>query len=339
MTARARLGGILAILLLGSAASAAEGGFGGLFRPWPEGQVSRGGGNLKVYTVEDVEGSGEDFAIWGFGVNDTVPIIQAGSDELLFNVSYRNLQIDTGARLPRTPDRDFPEDLHRISLGLTYRHDYGDGRSIVLMARLGSASDGLFADETVTVSGLGMMRLPDGHGRNAWILGLSYRDRIGSDGDGDGPLEGVSIPLPVIAYSWAFGRRSGAVVGLPFSGVHAETENGFKFDFNYMLLRTVRAKVAYGLRENLDLYGTFAWDSESYWLEDRPDDDDRLAFYEKRLGLGFDIKLGERVKLGLETGWSFDRFVYEDEDYDDRKDNWLEIEDALYGKVVLKVSF
>jgi hypothetical protein len=143
----------------------------------------------------------------------------------------------------------------------------------------------------------------------------------------------------VAAYSWTFGQRNAAVVGIPFSGLHAETGNGFKFDANYMLLRTIRVKTAYGLTDKADVYGTFAWESESYWLEDREDDDDRLAFYEKRLGLGFDFKLAENIRLGVEGGWSFDRFVYEDEDYSDRKDNWLELEDAAYGRLVLKVSF
>ncbi len=339
MKMRLVLTGLFAALFLSCSALAGEGGFGGLFRPWPDGQVTRGGGDVKIYTEEDVEGTDEDFSMWGFGVNDTVPIYQAQSDEVLFSINYNNLQIDTGARLPRTPEKAFPEDLHRLSLGLTYRHDYGDGRNIVLMARMGSASDELFADETITVSGLGMIRIPDGIDRNAWILGLSYRNRIGSNSFDDGPLPSAAFPLPIVAYSWTFGERNGAVVGIPFSGLHAETENGFKFNLSYMLLRTVRAKAAYGVSENVDVYGAFAWESESYWLEDREDDDDRLAFYEKRLGLGVDFKLGERVKLGFEGGWSFDRFVYEDEDYSDRKDNWLELEDAVYGKLVLKVSF
>jgi hypothetical protein len=331
MTVRLPLIWATLTLLLSCSAFAGE-GVGALFQPWPEGQVSRGGGNLKFYTEEDVEDSSEDFSMWGFGVNDTVPLYQNGDHEVLFSVNYRNLQIDTGARLPRSPDEEFPEELHRLNLGLIYRRDLGEGRSGVLRVGVGSASDELFSDETTIISAAVMTRLPDGRGRNAWILGLTYQNRRSNE-DLD------HIPLPTASYQMAFGERNWAVVGIPFNGLHLETENRIKVDLSYLLLRTVRAKLAYGFTEKAEVYGAFAWESESYWREEREDEDDRLTFSEKRLGLGLGYQLSERVKLGAEAGWSFDRFVYEDEDYSDRKDNWLEIEDAFYARLVLKISF
>jgi hypothetical protein len=330
------LAGILGVLLLGGAgaatAAAAEGGMGGLFRPWPEGQVSRGGVNVRLYTKEDVEGSDQDFSMWGFGVGDTVPLLKREGHEVLFSVNYRNLQVNTGARLPRSPEDEFPEDLHRLNFGLAYRRDFGAGRTGVLRLGVGSASDELFSDDSTVVSATALARLPHGGGRNAWLLGLSYRNRRGSE-DLD------HLPMPTVAYQLAFPRRNWAVIGFPYSGLHLETERRIKLDLSYMLLRTVRAKVAYGLTEKSDVYAAFAWESESYWREARDDPDDRLAFNEKRLGLGYSHEFSERVSLGLEAGWSFDRFVYEDEDYDDRDENWLEFEDALYARLALKISF
>jgi hypothetical protein len=324
---------LAALILAGSgAALGGEGGFGDMFRPWPEGQVSRGGLNVRAYTEEDVEDSDEDFSMWGFGVRDTVPLFKRDADEVLFSVSYSNLQVDTGARLPRTPDEAFPEDLHRISLGVTYRHDFGEGRSGALSLRVGSASDELFSDETTIVSVAAVARLPDGNGRNAWILGLGYQNRRSNE-DLD------HIPLPMLSYQMGLGGRNWAVLGIPFNGVHLETESRIKVDLSYMLLRTVRAKLGYGITEQFDVYGAFAWESERYWRADREDEEDRLAFYEKRLGLGLAYKFSDQFSLGLEGGWSFDRFVYEGEDYDDRRDNWLEIDDAAYARLVLKVSF
>jgi hypothetical protein len=324
----------LAALVLAGAggALAGEGGLGALFRPWPKGRVSRGGIDFRAYTTEDVEDSDEDLAMWGFGVRETVPLYDGEKDEVLFSVNYRILRVHTGARLPRSPDERFPQSLQRIGVGAIWRHDFGEGRSGALSVRAGSASDELFSEDTTVVSASVVTRLPDGTGQGAWILGLGYQNRRGN-GDLD------HIPLPVLAYQRRFGGRNWLVVGVPFLATHLETESRVKLDLSYALLRTVRAKLGYGITKQLDVYGAFAWESESYWRAGREDEDDRLVFCEKRLGLGLGYRFNRQLSLGFEAGWSFDRFVYEDEDYDDRDDNWLEIDDAAYARLVLRVSF
>ena len=279
-----------------------------------------------------MKGSDEELAAWGFEVRHTVPLFDSRRDQVLLSADYGLLRVDTGARLPRTPEASFPEELQRLGLAASWRRELGEGRSLAMSARVGSASDRLFSEDSTVVSAWALTRLPDGGGAGAWILGLAYQ----SDRE-TGELD--HIPLPVVGYQRSFGRRSWMLLGIPFLAAHLESRSRVKLDLSYAPVRNVRARLGYGLAESLDLYCAFAWETESYRRADRDDREDRLVFCEKRLVLGLAHRWGRRFSLGLEAGWSFDRCVYEDEDYDDRKDNWLQIDDAACARLVLRAAF
>ena len=108
---------------------------------------------------------------------------------------------------------------------------------------------------------------------------------------------------------------------------------------NYFALRKVHAQVTYEMMKPVSLYTRFDWDNDRFFLADRFDDDDRLFFYEKRIGGGVKIELARNVYLDLSGGFAFDRFFFEGEDYDDRNDNRIELDDGPFAAIRIGVDF
>ena len=321
------------LICVAGARAGEAGGMGALFRPWPQGQIFSGHFRVMPYSDEDVKDQGDrEFRMTEVAFGGTVPLYVDDVDEFLFSVDYSLLDIDTEAVFPRMPAESFPDPLRSVGLGLIYKRQLGGDRSLAVSARAGSASDDLFENDTEVYSASVMMRLPDGSDTNAWLLGVGYSNRRGSDS-----LD--HVPLPMVAYQMTDGGRNWMILGVPFSAVHLETDYDIKIDASYGLLRNLSVRAAYPLIEGLDLYGLFRWKPRSYFRADREDEDDRIVFYDKRLGGGLSYRLNRMISLDAQVGWSFDRFVYEEEDYDDRKDNWIEFEDAVYGVFTATLKF
>ena len=87
------------------------------------------------------------------------------------------------------------------------------------------------------------------------------------------------------------------------------------------------------------LFADFAWRNQRYFRSGRANDDDRLLYYEKRLGGGFQVDLIRQVSLQLAGGWAFDRFYFEAENYDDRNNNLIDLGNAAFGEVRVSLKF
>ena len=87
------------------------------------------------------------------------------------------------------------------------------------------------------------------------------------------------------------------------------------------------------------VFGEFNWRNERYFRADRTDDDDRLFYYEKNVNGGVRVNFLKHLSLELSGGWAFDRFYFEGEDYDDRDDNRIDVENGPFAKAMVSVRF
>jgi hypothetical protein len=191
----------------------------------------------------------------------------------------------------------------------------------------GSASDEPFASEhELVVRAMSFVRIPRGD-RDAWIFMLNYSNVSEFLG---------GIPVPGIAYVYSPSERFTAVLGLPFAMLEAKPVDKLELQLVYTALRRVRARATYALFRPLRVYAGFDWDHDVYLRADRPDRDDRLFYYEKRLTAGarFDLR---HIGFEISGGYAFDRFYFEGESYGDRDRNRLDVRNAPF--VVGRVHF
>lgn len=258
----------------------------------------------------------------------SIPITQGEErrDEWTLGVGFANMELSTDARLPDTGGA-LPDGFYDPGVSLTYRRRTEGGNIWGATVTIHSPSDDPFrtVDEWA-VHATGFARLPRGK-HDAWVLmaNVSTTRDIAP-----------GVPLPGAGYLYEKGRDA-FMVGFPVSYARWHATEKVTLSGFYRFPRTVRAEAAYELTDTLEAYAGFDWSHKAWLRADRPDDDDRLFYYDKRAAGGVRWDLGEKVDLDLSGGWAFDRFFFEGEGYDDRGDDRLDIDEGPFVTLSLRV--
>jgi hypothetical protein len=271
------------------------GGFGALGQPPGPPRVAY---SAFWEPAQHVSGQNADLSQLRQDLTLSSPLWVGEKDAFSLFLHVRNEQINTSAILPdsRLP---FPEDLWDIRAGVNYYHLFDNGWSAGGSLSIGSASDKPFSTiNEVSAGATGFLRVPSGD-RNAWLFSLSY--------DSNSQLP---FPVPGVAYSWQVNDQLHLNVGLPFQINYRPLED-LSFDFNYMLLTTVQARVTYQVGPTVRVYAAYNYGTESYFLADRTDPQDRFFYNEMRLTTGLTWNLTSYSTLDLSGGYAFDRQYYE----------------------------
>ncbi len=96
-------------------------------------------------------------------------------------------------------------------------------------------------------------------------------------------------------------------------------------DVSYMLLRTVHARATYRLASWMRLYTGYDLENEAYPLADRTNVRDRLFYYDQRLSAGLQFPLSTNASLDFSGGYTFDRFYFEGQKFNDRNNNRIDV--------------
>jgi hypothetical protein len=317
-----------------------------LLEHWPAELRGEGGFRLFYHTEEDVDSQSDgenktEFGLLEYDIDVKVPIWVGDGDQLVFWLDFDNLDVDTKAKLPR-PDVDFPDSLLDLGFNFTWKVFMDENRTAGVHLRLGTAGDELFGDDTGTISATGFLQIPDWMiEENSWIFYLNYANRrTGNDlsaWNTSGDLD--EIPMPGFAYQLTVHESNWVQLGLPYSAAHAEPLEWFTIDFRYLFPRSAHARLTYEASEKLEFYGALDWDGRVFFRSDRKHGRHRMVMVEKKAYIGALYRWKKNLWLTLELGRSFDRFIYEDEDYDDRKQNWFEIDSSKYLSFEIKFRF
>jgi hypothetical protein len=284
---------------------------------------------LRAYCDREVKDQGADIHMARYRTQLSLPVYQDDQQEWMMTARYGAWDTDTSAILPDT-GQTFPSCLQDVRLGTSYRRRMDNGWIWGGGVRVGSPSDKPFASgQEVALDGHAFLRIPHGK-RNAWLAMVSVSNTREF---------ARCVPLPGVAYNCVPTDRLNLVVGVPFSSVRWEPIERLTLSARYMLLRNIHARVGYEVTERCEVYGLFEWDHEAYLRHDRQQRGDRLFFYEKRIGGGVEFGLTETMTLDLSAGWAFDRRFFEGEDYDDRGDNNLVLQDGIYVAAAFRIRF
>lgn len=315
---------------------------GRLFRRWPDEVRAQGRFRLQYFTGEPVKDQADvDFDLVEYDFRVHVPIFLAEGDELLFTFNYDTISVDTKAVLPQSQDEDFPDALTDLGFNFTYQREFYDGWTGGLHCRIASAGDELFGDEATVLSATGYLRAPGIFDGGNWLFYVDYANRRTERNMAafNTSAELDAWPLPGAGYEMEFDRSGWLLLGLPYSAVHFEPDEWLTVDVSYKLMREAHAKFTYVVTNRLEFYGAFDWQGRIFFRDARENEDDRLVIYDKKVAAGVFYRWKENLRFNLELGRSFDRFAYEAEEYDDRKDNWFEMEDAMFITFEFKLNF
>lgn len=233
------------------------------------------------------------------------------------------LDLDGRVWLPGTWDR-LPSELWRVHVGAGYRHHWDSGMELGVSLTLGSSSDEPFASgDELEVIGNAFLRVPAGE-RDAWMFYLNYASNREF---------APHVPLPGVGYAWNPDDALRALVGLPLNTVYWEPLEGLTLEGLYFVPRTVNAEVGYRVVDPIKVYAGFSWDNDRYYRSGRGDDDDRLFYYEKRVTMGVRWEINRNWWVDLAGGFAWDRFFFEGEDYGDRGDHRVDIQDGPFVRL------
>ena len=232
----------------------------------------------------------------------TTPVVESATDGVFLTAAFQQRSFRTRGLVRLPDDRvPFPEKLTRVDVGGTYLHVRDDGDSYGLSLLGGTASDKPFKSfRDANATALAFYRLTQ-ENDTAWMFYVvsSTHGQVGNN-----------IPIPGVAYE-VKGEDYTATLGFPFVNAKYRPLEQWELEFNYAALTDVLLRAHYRPAPNLDLFGGFAWLNQSWFRNRRPNHDEQLFYYEKRLESGVDLRLGSGVSFQLLGGWAFDRLYTE----------------------------
>lgn len=256
-----------------------------------------------------------------------IPLYQDQTQETAFITNVELMDLDSRVRFPRN-GASLPSELWNVEFGGVCRKRFENGWTGAVMATIGSASDKPFDSfDEVSFNAFGSLTMPTGR-NTAWLFVLYA----------SAPREYLpGVPLPGVAYYWRPDENLEAVIGLPLM-LRWQLDERTRFS-GFVLPYNVETELAYALMEEIDLYAGFSWDNEEYLRSGREQFEDMLTYFDKKVKAGVRFPLQENLFIDCQAGFAFDRFFFEDEDYDDRDKNRIDVGDGFYGKITTGLSF
>jgi len=229
--------------------------------------------------------------------------------------------INTRALLPDTGDA-VPSELWDLQFGASHRRRLSGDWVIGGDLFFSSPSDRPFYGwDEMAIMLNGYLTIPAAN-RDSWVFFLNYstnREFL------------PHVPIPGAAYFYAPSRDFNALVGIPLVFINYSPLSGLNFRAFYFPIHSIYAGCEYSLSELVGIFASFRWENEQYYRAAREDKDDRLFWYEKRLEAGIKLRATSNLEVTVSGGYSFDRFFFEGESYDDdRTDNRVDVGDGPF---------
>jgi len=276
-----------------------------------------------------VEGQDTDMGYTSQTGRFLAPLWQNSRDELALHGRASYMSIDSSAILPGS-GRAFPEDLYDLRLGATYRHKMDRGWVFGGEFTVGSPSDKPFNkfDDT-SISATATLLTPQGKSHR-WLFLINYsntRDFL------------AGIPIPGVAYAYMPDKNLNILVGLPLASIRYKPAPKWTLSGLYIYPRTIISSAAYRPVHWVEGFVGFDWTYQRWFLSDRTDDKDRLFFYQKEAKAGLKFFLPKDLLLKLTASYAFDRLWFQGDDWDDRDQDRVDLENGYIFSAMINWRF
>jgi hypothetical protein len=285
------------------------------------------------YFEVDADQRGRDLGFTRHDLHLRVPISQDEHREWTFGLGFTALDLETDVEFPDSSflwRRDvFPGELYDVQFDTTYRQRLTNDWIIGGQFAVSSPSDRPFASlEEMSFTFNASLRIPQGES-DAWMLFLNYasnREFL------------PHIPIPGVGYQLDR-ERIRALIGVPVSTVHYEPWDWLHLDARYFVPRSIDAEVSVLPTDELRFHAGYHWTNDRYLRHDRRDDDDRLFLYEQNVSGGVEWKITGSISVDVHGGYAFNRFVFEGEEYSDRGQNRIDVDDGPFVGARVAIRF
>ncbi|MCB2226793.1 MAG: hypothetical protein KQH53_08960 [Desulfarculaceae bacterium] len=276
-----------------------------------------------------VEGQEVDMGYLENSLRFVFPVWQNSRHEFSINGRAALMAVNTDAILPQS-NRPFPDDLWDLRAGASYRYKLDRGWVAAANLTIGSPSDKPFnkLDDT-SIGATASLMVPQSK-RHYWLFFVNYsntRDFL------------AGIPIPGVAYSYTTGKELWLLLGLPLAMVRWRPDPKWTLAATYIYPRSVITRIGYRILPWLEPYVGFDWTYQRWFLSDRSDTKDRWFFYQKEGKAGLRVHFNRDLKLDLSGAYAFDRLWFEGNDYDDRDQDRINLENGLVVSLALRWSF
>ena len=285
--------------------------------------------NLDYSPERSVEGQEVDMSYLQNTARLFVPVWQNPRHELSVDARASYMSVNTTAILPQS-DRPFPDDLWDLRAGVNYRYKLERGWVTGASLTVGSPSDKPFnkLDDT-SIGATASLMIPQKK-THYWLFFLNYsntRDFL------------AGIPIPGAAYSYNPDRNLMVLIGLPLAMVRWKPAPEWTLAGSYIYPRGIITRVGYRPWKWLEPYVGFDWTYQRWFLSDRQDEKDRWFFYQKEAKAGVHLYLVKGLRLDLNGAYAFDRLWFEGNDYDDRDQDRIDLENGFIFNLTLNWRF
>ncbi len=261
-----------------------------------------------------------------------VPIQQDDSQEFALTSNLGLWDIDSQVRFPSKGPQmgdSLPEKFWNVEVGGLYRRKFENNWLASLSFNIGSPSNKPFDSfDELAVNAMGMLTMPTSQS-SAWIL-MFYLSAPNAFAPG--------IPIPGVAYYWKPVERADVILGIPFAMGRWGFDPGLQLN-GFIAPYTAFAELTYDLNDTYQLYTGFEWKNSEYLRAERRQYEYAVFYFEKNINAGLRFPIDDNIFMDFQTGFSFDRFIFEGEDYDDRNRHRLDISDGFYGRINTVLKF
>ncbi|BEQ13742.1 hypothetical protein FAK_08080 [Desulfoferula mesophila] len=276
-----------------------------------------------------VQGQNSDLGYLSNTGRFLVPLYQNPRDELALHGRASHMYIDSSAVLPDS-GQAFPQDLYDLRLGATYRHKMERGWVFGGELTVGSPSDKPFnqLDDT-SISATATLLTPQGKAHR-WLFLINYsntRDFL------------PGIPIPGVAYAYMPDQNLSILVGLPLASVRYKPAPKWTLSGLYIYPNTVISSVAYRPKPWVEGFAGFDWTYQRWFLSERTDDKNRLFFYQKEAKAGLKFFLPHDLLLRLTASYAFDRLWFQGDDWSDRGQDQVDLDNGYVFGATLNWRF
>jgi len=252
----------------------------------------------------------------------SAPVYKTETQGVSLNLSASELAVK--------PAQGSLSELYDLKIGGTYTKVVDDKRLWAVSVRYGSASDKPFKDASVsTVGATWFYSYPsDETGRWLWLVDYSNNRPILNN-----------IPLPGFAYFYTPSKDFRGVFGVPFAAINWGYSEKWALDIFALVPWIFKGSINYKLNDFARVYTGLDFSQVTFLPFDRPHKEDRLFYDEKKVFVGIKSPLSKNVFAELEAGHAFDRAFFIAENYTLDPDNPVEVGNAFYGKLTLRLFY
>lgn len=255
--------------------------------------------------------------------NLMVPLMKFEDGFLFMPVTYSRLRIRDELKLDTgTP---VPQNFTKIEGVLQYIKNYADESNIGFRGSMGYAGDktlGATDDNTFSVGAHYSFLDND---KDRWTLSLHLTN--------NGPI--AYIPIPGFTYQYKT-ETVQAQFGLPFMNIQWKPNDLWTTTYR-MIILNIDLETAYAVNDQLSVLAGAYSNQQTYIVNNRADDKDRLSFVEDRVGLG--LRFGKTLRSDIMFGYAFNRSVYVGQGFMNRDQGSVSIDPDTFLSWNVKLFF